>query len=103
MRGVFMKMLTAAVRTDLCVLSHLPVCFVPTLCVLSHLGVCFVSVAVCFVPLLGKNIRNSWIRKIKPVRKSLSKPARYAWQVGARFSLEGRRILAECGSREVIP
>ena len=51
--------------SELCVLSHLTLCFVPRLCVLSHLALCIVSLTLCFVPLLGKNIRKLVIRKTK--------------------------------------
>ena len=97
-----MRMSTAVVVIDVCVLSHLPVCFVPRVCVLSHLGVCFVPVSVCFVPLLVKNIRKEWIRKINPVRKSLSNPADLRSQAGANLSLEGNQTLAACDRREVV-
>ena len=57
-------MLTSAAGTRLCVLSHLPLCFVPSLCVLSHLALCFVPLPLCIVPLLGLTIRNACIRKL---------------------------------------
>ena len=57
-----MKKCDSAVRTRLCVLSRPPV-YCPELCVLSHSGLCFVSTILCFVPLLGKNIRKLVIRK----------------------------------------
>jgi hypothetical protein len=97
-----MKKCCSAVRTRLCVLSHLTLCFVPRLCVLSHLALCFVSLTLCFVPLLGKNIRNVCIRKMKSVRKSLSKPDDLRSQVGANFSLAGIHTLAACECREVV-
>jgi hypothetical protein len=86
-----MRLLTTAVGMELCVLSHLTLCFVPVVCVLSHLALCIVPLSLCFVPLLGLSIRNVCIRKRKSVRKSLSKPAAYGWQVGARLPLPDRR------------
>jgi len=56
-----MRMFSSLVGNDLCSLSHLIVCFVPSLCVLSNLSMCFVSLIVCIVTLLGKNIRNACI------------------------------------------
>jgi hypothetical protein len=57
---------------------------------------------VLIVPLLGKNIKNISIRKIKPVRKSLSKSAHLRWQIGANFSLPGIHTPAALDRREVI-
>jgi hypothetical protein len=96
-----MKRCDSAVWTGVCYLSHLSVLIVPRLCVLSHLALCFVSLTLCFVPLLGKNIRNVCIRKMKSVRKSLSKPADLRSQVGANFSLAGK-TLAACECMEVV-
>jgi hypothetical protein len=80
-----MQMFSVLVGNDLCSLSHLIVCFVPSLCVLSKLSMCFVSFIVCFVTLLGLSIRNACIRKIKLVKKSLSKPAAYGRQAEVGF------------------
>lgn len=85
-----------------CSLSHLPVLFVPRVCSLSHLPVLFVPLGVLIVPLLGKNIRNTWIRKINSVRKSLSKPADLRSQVGANFSPVGNHTLPACDCKEVV-
>jgi len=85
-----------------CSLSHLPVLIVPGVCYLSHLPVLFVPLGVLIVTLLGKNIRNTWIRKIKSVRKSLSKPADLRSQVGANFSPVGRRTLPGFDCKEVV-
>jgi hypothetical protein len=78
------KMCSSGGLMDLCVLSHLTLCFVPVVCVLSHLILCIVSLALCFVTLLGKTIRTKDIRKINVFRKSLSNPAAYGSQGGAR-------------------
>ena len=72
------------------------------LCVLSHLALCIVSLTLCFVPLLGKNIKKECIRKINCVRKSLSKPDDLRSQVGANFSLMGNHTLAAFDCREVV-
>ena len=88
--------------SGVCYLSHLPVLIVPRVCYLSHLPVLFVSLSVLIVPLLGKNIRNVCIRKIKSVRKSLSKPDDLRSQVGANFSLMGNHTLAAFDCREVV-
>ena len=69
---------------------------------MSHLRVLFVSITVLIVPLLGKNIRKECIRKIKSVRKSLSKPADLRSQVGANFPLTGNHTLAACDCSEVV-
>lgn len=97
-----MKNCYVVVGGKVCSLSHLPVLIVPRVCYLSHPPVLFVSLGVLIVPLLGKNIRNVWIRKINSVRKSLSKPADLRSQVGAKFSPEGRRTLAGFDRREVV-
>ena len=97
-----MKKCNSSVRTGVCYLSHLPVLIVPRVCSLSHLPVLFVSLSVLIVPLLGKNIRKECIRKIKSVRKSLSKPANLRSQVGANVSLAGIHTLATCECREVV-
>ena len=97
-----MKKCVSAVRTGVCYLSHLSVLIVPRVCYLSHLCVLFVSISVLIVTLLGWYIRKECIRKIKSVRKSLSKPAHLRWQVGARFPLAGTSTLAACDCREVV-
>ena len=97
-----MKKCVSAMRTGVCVLSHLTLCFVPRLCVLSHLTLCIVSLTLCFVTLLGWNIRKECIRKINCVRKSLSKPDDLRSQVGANLSLAGNHTLAAFECREVV-
>ena len=97
-----MKKCDSAVRTGVCYLSHLSVLIVPRVCYLSHLRVLIVSLSVLIVPLLEKNIRKECIRKIKSVRKSLSKPADLRSQVGTNFSLTGNHTLAACECREVV-
>ena len=65
-------------------LSHLTVSFVPR-CAFVPPG-CVICLAECvFVPLLGKNIRKEYIRKIN-LRKSLSKPATFGRRL-KNFSL----------------
>jgi hypothetical protein len=97
-----MKKCDSAARTGVCYLSHLSVLIVPRVCYLSHLRVLFVSLSVLIVPLLGKNIRKEYIRKIKCVRKSLSKPDDLRSQVGANFSLTGNHTHATFECREVV-
>ena len=97
-----MKKCDSAVRMGVCSLSHLSVLFVPRVCSLSHRRVLFVSLSVLIVTLLGWYIRKEYIRKIKSVRKSLSKPDDLRSQVGANFSLAGIHTLAACACREVV-
>ena len=76
--------------SELCVLSRQPLCFVPDLCVLSHSGLCIVSVILCFVPLLGKNIRKLVIRKTELSGNTIMKPAADGWQVGRMIPAGGK-------------
>ena len=93
-----MRMLSAAVRMNLCVLSHLTLCFVSVVCVLSHLTLCIVPLTLCFVPLLGKSIRKESIRKINPLRKTVSKPAfAFGGQVAPTLALDGTSAAGHCG------
>ena len=88
-----LKIWRAGGLSELCVLSRQTLCFVPDLCVLSHLPLCFVSTTLCFVPLLGKNIRKLVIRKTELSGNPIMKPAADGGQVG-------RMIPA--GSKEAI-
>jgi hypothetical protein len=97
-----MKKRDSGMGGKLCYLSHLSVLIVPRVCYLSHLRVLFVSLSVLIVTLLGKNIRNVCIRKIKSVRKSLSKPDDLRSQVRANLSLTGNHTLPASECREVV-
>ena len=79
--------------SGLCVLSRQPLCIVPDLCVLSHSGLCIVSIILCFVPLLGKNIRKEVIRKTEGSGNPIMKPAALRSQVGRMIPV---------GSKEAI-
>lgn len=89
-------------QIDHCVLSHLSLCFVPRLCVLSHPTLCIVPATLCFVTLLGLNIRIECFRKIKVFNKTLSKPADLRSQVEASFSLTGKTTRQACACMEVV-
>lgn len=93
----------SAVKSPLCYLSHLPVLFVPGVCYLSRSPVLFVPLDVLIVPLLVYNIRNISIRKIKPVKKSLSNPAAFGGQGETSPSQVTPRTLPGIGCMEVLP
>jgi hypothetical protein len=95
-----MLKLCAGGWSNLCVLSHLPLCFVPELCVLSHRPLCIVSAPLCFVTLLGIYIRKEVIRKTEPSGKPLVNLSPQADRLDER-PLSGKRALLGMYGKEV--
>ena len=96
-----LKLLCAGGLSELCVLSRQPLCIVPDLCVLSHSGLCIVSTILCFVPLLGKDIRKLVIRKTELSGNPIIKPAADGGQVGRTIPAGGKEAILGTQGKEV--